>query len=157
VASVSASPGRLVLAIALDPREPERQPRGVAGRRLDAVERDLDDELRPHVDGDPLAAGLQREQALGLPREQLVGEPLERLPEHRPAAGHLVAGAEMKVGEPAAAAAVPPLGGQHHEVERVHRLDLEPAGAAAPGRVRRVERLDDDASWPAASAAENAL
>ena len=56
-----------------------------------------------------------------------------------------MAGAEVEVAEPAAAAAVAPLGGEHDEVERVHRLDLQPAGAAAAGGVGRVERLHDHA------------
>ena len=43
--------------------------------------------------------------------------------------------------QPALAAAVAPFGGEHDEVERVRRLDLEPARAAAAGLVRRVERL----------------
>ena len=45
----------------------------------------------------------------------------------------------------ALAAAVAPLGGEHDEVERVHRLDLQPAGAAPAGGVGRVERLHDHA------------
>ena len=37
----------LVLAVATDAREPQRDATRVAGRRLRAVERDLDDQLRP--------------------------------------------------------------------------------------------------------------
>ena len=44
---------------------------------------------------------------------------------------------------------MPPLGREHDEVEGVHRLDLEPAGATASGRVARVERLHDYALVPA--------
>ena len=35
--------------------------------------------------------------------------------------------------------------GEHHEVERVARLHLDPAGTATTGFVRRVEVLDHDA------------
>ena len=52
----------------------------------------------------------------------------------------------------AGAPAVPPLGAEHDEVQRVHRLDLLPGPPAPAGRVRRVERLDHDALVPGASA-----
>ena len=41
-----------------------------------------------------------------------------------------------------------PLRGEHDEVQRVDRLDLEPRGAAPAGGVRRVERLHHDALVP---------
>ena len=47
----------------------------------------------------------------------------------------------MDVGQLAGAPARPPLDGQHHQVKRVDRLDLQPAGAAAAGLVRRGQRL----------------
>src|SRR3954467_387560 len=53
--------------------------------------------------------------------------------------GGRVGGAEGGVGDAAAAGAGAPLDGEDDEVERVHRLDLQPAGAAAAGGVRRVE------------------
>ena len=129
---VSASAARLVGAVALHAREAQRDAARVARARLHAVERDLDDELRAHVDDVPVAAGLELEQPLGLPREHRVGHALERLAEHHEAAGLGVARAEVEVREPALAAPVTPLGGEHDEVERVDGLDLEPAGAAPP-------------------------
>ena len=56
-------------------------------------------------------------QRLGLPREQLVGQPLERLADHHERAV-AATGAEVQVAQPATAAAVAPLGGEHDEVER---------------------------------------
>src|SRR4051794_13725892 len=121
----------LVRAVAQDAREAQRDASRVAGAGLDPVERDLGDELGPDVD-DPVAAlGREGEQALGLPREHLVGETLEGLAEHHePVAG---ARPEVEVGEEPLAAAVAPLGGEDHEVERVARLDLQPRGATPPG------------------------
>jgi len=87
----------------------------------------------------------QREQPFGLPGQQFVGQPLERLAEHDEAAGLRVAGAQVQVGQPAAAPPVSPLDGQHHQVERVPRLDLDPPGTPAARRVRGGERLDHDA------------
>ena len=53
VATVSASGAAfLVVAVALHAREAQRHPGRVARRRLHAVERDLDDELGPHVHDD---------------------------------------------------------------------------------------------------------
>ena len=60
-----------------------------------------------------------------------------------------VARAQVQVAEPSLAAAVAPLGGEHDQVERVRALDLEPAGAAAAGLVRRVERLHHHPLVPA--------
>src|SRR5687767_11475597 len=73
--------GVLVRPVALDAGEAERDAARVAGRGLDAVERDLDDELRTREHRDPLPAGLALEQRRRLPLEQLVGQPLERLPD----------------------------------------------------------------------------
>ena len=78
-------------------------------------------------------------QLLGLPAQQLVGHPLERLADHHEAVG--TASAEVQVAEPADAPTVAPLGGQHDQIERVHRLDLAPPGASAAGLVRRLDRL----------------
>src|SRR5215212_4136378 len=133
----------LVVAVALHAREAQRHPSRVAAGGLDAVEGDLDDLLGPDVDGVAVAVGLELLEALRLPGQQLVGEPLEGLAEHREALA--VARAEVQVGEEAAAAAVAPLRGEHDEVERVHRLDLQPRRAAAPGGVGRFEVLDHHA------------
>ena len=84
-------------------------------------------------------------EALGLPVEHRVGHALERLAEHDEATGVRVAGAEVDVRQLAGASARTPLDREHHEIERVHRFDLEPARAAPTGLVRRVERLGHDA------------
>ena len=87
--------------------------------RLHVVERDLDHQLGPHVDGVAVARDLAREELLGLPGEHLVGHALEGLAEHHEAAGRRVARAEVQVREPALAPAVAPLGREHDEIERV--------------------------------------
>ena len=56
-----------------------------------------------------------------------------------------VARAEVQVREPALAPAAAPLHGQHHEVERVRRLELEPVEAALAGGVGRGQRLGHQA------------
>ncbi len=76
--------------------------------------------------------------SFGLPRQHLVREPLEGLAEHREAAVHGIPRAEVKVAEPALAAAVSPFGREDHQVEGARLLHLEPALAARSGRVRRV-------------------
>ena len=76
-------------------------------------------------------AGLELEEALGLPLEHLVGHALEGLAEHdEPLA---VPGAEVDVRQLPLAAAAAPLDGEHHQVERVHGLDLAPRAAAPAG------------------------
>ena len=116
---------------------------------MQAVERDLHDDLRADVHGDALATRLDLLEPLRLPREHLVGHALERLAEHHEPAGLRIARAEVEVAEPALPPPVAPFGGEDHEVERVGTLDLDPAGAAAPGLVRRVERLHHHALVPA--------
>ena len=54
----------------------------------------------------------------------------------------------MQIRERAAAAAVTPLGGEDHQVERVRTLDLQPACAAITGFVGRIERLRHQALMP---------
>ena len=129
--------GRLVLAVAQHPGEAQRHAARVARAALHAVEGDLDDQLGADVDGPVVAVVLKLEEPLGLPGQQLVGQALEGLAEHDPAAGLRVAGAQVQVGQPALAPAVTPLDGQHHQVEGVPWLHLDPAGAAPPGGVGR--------------------
>ena len=86
---------------------------------------------------------------LGLPRQHLVGHPLERLPEHDEAATFRVARAEMEVRELALPPSVPPLRGEHDQIERVRGLDLEPTRAAPARFVRRRPRLRHDSLVPA--------
>ena len=80
------------------------------------------------------------EQLLGLPLEHRVGETLERLADHDERAVG-TARAEVQVRQPTLAPAVAPLGREHDEVERPHRLHLAPRAAAPTGVVGRVERL----------------
>ncbi len=96
----------------------------------------------------PLCTALQQRERLGLPGEQLIGHPLERLADHHRLAAVRVPGAEVDIGQVAGAPAVAPLGAEHHEVQGVHRLDLQPGPAPPAGRVRRVQRLDHDALVP---------
>src|SRR5690606_21182762 len=136
--------GALVGAVAQDPGETEGHAARIAGRALHAVEGDLHHQLWTDLYG-PLVRGTLGEfqEAFRLPGEQLVGQALEGLPQHDEPARRRVAGAEMEVGQLALPAAVTPLGGQDHQVERVAGLHLDPARAAPPGRVRGRQRLDD--------------
>src|SRR5438876_983250 len=59
--------GALVGPVALDAREPKRDAARIAARGLDAVERDLDDEVGADEDGDAQPPCLAREQLLRLP------------------------------------------------------------------------------------------
>src|SRR6058998_776990 len=120
--------GALVRAVAHDAREAQRQAARIRRARLDAVEGDLHHQLGPHVHYVSVASRLELEQLRRLPLEHLVRHPFERLPEHREAS--TVTGPKVKIGEPAAAAAVAPFGGEHDEVEGVSGLQLEPCGAA---------------------------
>src|SRR5205823_9422586 len=76
-----------------------------------------------------------------LPFQHGVGEALERLAEHDVLAGDRLAGTEMQVGELAGAPAMAPLRRQHHQIEGVRTLDLEPARAPIAGLVGGSERL----------------
>jgi hypothetical protein len=91
------------------------------------------------------AADRDGQEALGLPGQELVGEALERLAQHDEAAMRGVTRAQVQVAEPALAPARAPLRGQHHEVQRVRGLELEPAQAAAARVVGRVQRLGHQA------------
>src|SRR6478752_1594085 len=127
--------GALVVAVAQDPGEAERDATGVAGRALEAVEGDLHHLQRPQLHDVGVADGRGGDgelgEPLGLPREHLVGHALERLAEHDEAGlGRLVARAEVDVGQPPLAPPGPPLDGEDHQVESVPRLDLDPRRAA---------------------------
>src|SRR5436190_759496 len=107
--------GGLVRAIALDPREAQRQAARVVRARLYVVEGHFHHELRADMDGIRVATDLELEQLLGLPLEHLVGHALERLAQHDEAAGLRVARAEMHIREPSPASSMPPLRREHHE------------------------------------------
>src|ERR671914_3024170 len=84
------------------------------------------------------------EQTLGLPRQHLVGHPLEGLTQHyEPPLG--CPRSEMKVAQPPAPAAMPPLRCKHNEVEGQSTLYLEPAPASPACLVGGARRLDHDA------------
>ena len=93
--------GALVRPIAHDAREAQREPARITAARLQLVERDLDDELRAHLDDVAARRRIERErfELLGLPLEQLVRQALERLAEHDEAARG-VARAEVQIAEP---------------------------------------------------------
>ena len=54
----------------------------------------------------------------------------------------------MNVGQLSFTPARPPLDGQHHQIQGVNRLDLEPTGPAAARLVRRGQRLGHHALVP---------
>ena len=88
----------------------------------------------------------------GLPPQQLVGHALEGLADHHELGSSRrartradLARTEVEVAQPPGAPTVPPLGGEHDQVERVHRLHLAPRRAAPARLVRRVERLHEHA------------
>src|SRR5262249_48218389 len=134
----------LVIAVADDTREAERHSAGIARRRLQAVERDLDDLLRTHFHDVAVrrAAGELRE-APRLPVEHGVGHAFEGLAEHDESSARGIARAEVDVRQLSGTPARAPLDREHDEVEREDRLDLAPARAAPASLVRRGERLRD--------------
>src|SRR5215211_7405261 len=64
---------RLVFAIALHACEAERETAGVLGALLQVIERNLDDELGPHVYGVGVTADLELQQLRRLPLEHGIG------------------------------------------------------------------------------------
>ena len=141
--------GALVGPVPKDAREPQRHAARVARAALDAVEGDLDHELRPDVHAVRRAARLQLEQALGLPLEHRVGQPLEGLPEHAEAA------VRLRGRRGAGSRASPRRRPWPHSAASTTRssvcarLHLEPRAAAAAGRVRLGQRLHHHALVPA--------
>ena len=99
---------RLVGPVPLHAREPERDAARIARARLDSVEGDLDDELRPDVDDVAVRVRLEPEQVLRLPREHLVRQALERLAQHHEAARRGIARAEVEIRQLAPSAARAP-------------------------------------------------
>jgi hypothetical protein len=96
------------------------------------------------VHGDPVTTDLTGQELVGLPLEQGIGEALEGLAHHHErAVGRPCP--EVQVRQPTLPPTVAPLGGEHHEVEQLHRLHLAPRATAAPGVVRGVDRLDHHA------------
>ncbi len=79
-------------------------------------------------------------ELLGLPGEQPVREALEGLAEHHKAAD-AVAAAQVQVAEQARAPPAAPFRREHHQVQRVRLLHLEPVAAAPAGGVGRVRVL----------------
>src|SRR5262245_58015947 len=82
--------GLLVVAVALDARETQRQPAWVTRARLQVAERDFDDELGSHIDRPVVATYLAHQEFPRLPLEHRIGQALERLAEH-----HVLAGLEV--------------------------------------------------------------
>ena len=79
--------------------------------------------IRPDEDGDALGVRLAREELLGAAEASSSSvSPLNVLPSIAQPLSQLVARAEVQVGSTARCR-----GHQHDEVERMHRLDLEPA------------------------------
>ena len=120
-------------------------PAGVAGGALDPVEGDLDDLLGPHVHDVRRRATVSSSVNRSVCQASISSViPLNVLPSitNPPVAGSRAA--EVDVGQPAPPPSAAPLDREHHQVEGVHRLDLDPGGAAAAGVVRRREVLDHD-------------
>ena len=67
--------------------------------------------------------------------------PLNVLPSITNSPGRRIAGAQVQVRQPSAPPAMAPLRGEHHEIERVAALDLEPRRTARAGRVGSGQRL----------------
>src|SRR5262252_4246563 len=133
--------GILVGAIALHSSESERETPRITAARLQVAESHFHDQLRLEVDGRAVAMRLALEELSGLPLEHYIGETLEGLAEHDVLPARRIKGAEMQIGELAAATAMTPLGGEDHQVQCVRSLDLEPACAAIAGLVWRIERF----------------
>ena len=144
VAIVSASAARLVGAVALDPREAQRQAAGILRARLHVVEGDLDHQLGPHVHRVAVARGPRAPSSSRVCQASISSVmPLKVLPSMTkpPVAGSRAP--RWRLESQPLPPPVAPLGGEHDQVERVRRLDLEPARRRG-GRPRRARR----APWP---------
>ncbi len=145
--------GPLVVAVAQDAREAQRHAAGVARARCTPSKA-----ISTTSSGRTWTTMPSREVSSSSSRSVCQASissvmPLNVLPSITKPPVVRVARAEVEVREPALAAAVAPLGGEHDEVERVPRLDLEPAGAAAARRrTGASSALTTTPSWPRASA-----
>src|SRR5436305_12377337 len=115
--------GGLVLPVALDAGEAEGHAGGVLRALLDVAEGYLHHQLGADVDGPAVGAEGDLLELPRLPDEPLVGQSLEGLAQHDEAAVVRIAGAAVGVREPALAPAVPPFGGEDHQVQGVGGLD----------------------------------
>src|SRR5215831_2941502 len=98
--------GILVGAIALHSSKSERETPRITAARLQVAESHFHDQLRLEVDGPAVAMRLALEEFSGLPLEHHIGETLEGLAEHDVLPARRIKGAEVQVGELAAATAV---------------------------------------------------
>ena len=85
--------------------------------------------------------GFARLELARLPLEHRVRQALESLAEHHVLLRGWVESAEMQIRQFSLATAVTPFRREHHEIERVRALDLEPARAAIARFVGRIQRL----------------
>src|SRR5262249_30665655 len=106
----------LVRAVTFDASKSQCESPGVARARLDVVEGDLDDELRPDIDRVSIVADSKLLQLCRLPRQHLIGHALERFSEHDRCTARGIASTQMQVTQPAAPPAMTPLRREHHDV-----------------------------------------
>ena len=138
--------GGLVGSQGGDPREAQREPRLVAVRADDHVERDLDDDLRLDLAVAPVARDRVRLEPLRHLGDLGVGQPAVRLADRDQPLALGVADRERVVGQDAVALAVADLDADHDAVDRRQGLlHLQPAEAAPAGRVAAVGVLDHEA------------
>src|SRR5579872_1224835 len=107
----------LVFSITNDSREAQRHARRTPGARLPPVKPDLDDQLRPHVDGPPIVSNRKLAKMISLPAKHLVGQSLESLSQHDEFTGGRIESAQMEIGQPALATPMATFDRQNHEVE----------------------------------------
>ena len=136
--------GGLVVAVADDPGEPQRQAAGVARRALEAVEGDLDDllgadrdDVRRAVGLGPVASSVNRSVCQASISSVM---PLNVLPSMtKPVSAESSRAPRWMLDSQPLRRPRAPLDGEHDQVEGVHRLDLDPRRSRA-GRRRRARR-----------------
>jgi len=108
---------------------------------LNLVERNLDHQLWPNGNSPAISAGFEGKQLFGLPAKHLIGESLECLAQHHELPALRIPRPQVKIGQPAGAAAVSPLRSQYDQVERISCFQLEPVISALPCHVASRERF----------------
>src|SRR3989441_42615 len=140
--------GRLVVTDAFDPRKPQRITAGMPRAAGDGIERDLEDDLGLHKFHATTIHHRVRAKPLGQRGDLRIRQPAVGLADGRQRLA--VAHGERHIAEHSGPLAMPPLCGNHHDVQRGQFfLQLHPLPPPLAGLIAALGPLDDQSFVPA--------